>query len=450
MKELLITSLLGIGVLAFDILRIRKMVLGLILAALAVLVGFIVYDWNNLNLPFEQNMLIYDNFAYIALGVFAVIAFFWFILSSAYFKNHEGKTDLYALVVFSFCGAGLMAAYGNLVMLFLGVEILSIPVYVLAASKKHNVLSNESGFKYFILGSVASAVLLFGIALVYGATASFDLATISNTIMNGAHETTMLNLGVTLILTGFLFKISAAPFHIWTPDVYQGAPTWVTAYMSTLVKAAAVVALFKLFAGPFHYFVRDNGMTFGILAGATLILSNTAALLQTDVKRMLAYSSISHAGFLLAALIGNASILTVLFYLLSYSVASLIAFGVVKETQIAGEHPLTGLYRRNPVLAIAFSVALFSMAGIPPFAGFIAKYYVILQMVEAKYFTLVVIMILTSAMGAFYYLRSALGVFKHIDNAGRIVLPATVKYTYILLTLLLVGLTVAAGFLDRI
>jgi NADH-quinone oxidoreductase subunit N len=203
--------------------------------------------------------------------------------------------------------------------------------------------------------------------------------------------------------------------------------------MSTLVKAAAVVALFKLFAGPFHYFVRDNELTFGILAGATLLLSNTAALLQTDVKRMLAYSSISHAGFLLAALIGNASILTVLFYLLSYSVASLIAFGVVKETQIAGEHPITGLYRRNPVLAIAFTVALFSMAGIPPFAGFIAKYYVILQVLEAKHFMLVVIMILTSAMGAFYYLRSALGVFKHIDNAGRIVLPTTVKYTFILL-----------------
>jgi NADH-quinone oxidoreductase subunit N len=161
MKELLLTALLGIGVLVLDILNLKKYVLPFILFALATLVGFVVADWGTVETPFNHTMLVYENGANLALGVFAVVLFFWFILSSSYFKQHEGKTDLYALVVFSFCGAGLLAAFGNMAMLFLGVEILSIPVYVLAASKKHDLASNESGFKYFILGSVASAILLF-------------------------------------------------------------------------------------------------------------------------------------------------------------------------------------------------------------------------------------------------------------------------------------------------
>jgi len=447
MKELLLTALLGIGVLVLDILNLKKYVLPFILLALATLVGFVVADWNTVEMPFNHTMLVYENGANLALGVFAVVLFFWFILSSSYFKQHEGKTDLYALVVFSFCGAGLLAAFGNMAMLFLGVEILSIPVYVLAASKKHDLASNESGFKYFILGSVASAILLFGITLVYGATGSFDLAVISNFVQDGSETSIIMNVGITMILVGFLFKISAAPFHIWTPDVYQGAPTWITAFMSTLVKAAAMVALFKLFTGPFHYYVEANGYIIGVIAAITLIASNTAALWQTDVKRMLAYSSISHAGFLLSTIIGNASLLSLLFYLLTYSIAGLIAFGVIKETQTLEGNPLKGLYRRNSVLAFAFTAALLSMAGIPPFSGFIAKYFVIAQLIEAKYFALVVVMIITSAIGAFYYLRSSLSVYQHIENAGRIVLTPLVKWTYIVLSALLVLLTVAAGYL---
>jgi NADH-quinone oxidoreductase subunit N len=310
--------------------------------------------------------------------------------------------------------------------------------------------SNESGFKYFILGSVASAILLFGITLVYGATGSFDLAVISNFIQDGSETSIIMNVGITMILVGFLFKISAAPFHIWTPDVYQGAPTWITAFMSTLVKAAAMVALFKLFTGPFHYYVEANGYIIGVIAAITLIASNTAALWQTDVKRMLAYSSISHAGFLLSTIIGNASLLSLLFYLLTYSIAGLIAFGVIKETQTLEGNPLKGLYRRNSVLAFAFTAALLSMAGIPPFSGFIAKYFVIAQLIEAKYFALVVVMIITSAIGAFYYLRSSLSVYQHIENAGRIVLTPLVKWTYIILSALLVLLTVAAGYMHNL
>jgi len=271
MKELLITALLGIGVLAFDIFNLRKLVLPLILLALVALVGCIVWDWNTTETPFNQMMLIYEKGSFAALGVFSIVLFFWFILSSSYFKLHSGKTDLYALVVFSFCGAGLMAAFGNLAMLFLGVEILSIPVYVLAASNKTDLKSNESGFKYFIMGSVASAILLFGIAFIYGATGSFDLATIAS-FYQGAEPVLLFNLGSLFIFIGFLFKISAAPFHIWTPDVYQGAPTWVTAYMSTIVKGAAVVALFKLFEGPFAAFTQAHQSTLVILVIGTLVL----------------------------------------------------------------------------------------------------------------------------------------------------------------------------------
>lgn len=446
MKELVITALLGIGVLAFDIVNLRKLVLPLILFALAALAGCIVWDWNTTETPFNQMMLIYEKGSLASLGVFSILLFFWFILSSSYFKLHSGKTDLYALVVFSFCGAGLMAAFGNLAMLFLGVEILSIPVYVLAASNKTDLKSNESGFKYFIMGSVASAILLFGIAFIYGATGSFDLATIAS-FYQGEEPVLLFNLGSLFIFIGFLFKISAAPFHIWTPDVYQGAPTWITAYMSTIVKGAAVVALFKLFEGPFAAFTQAHQSTLVILVIGTLILSNTAALLQKDTKRMLAYSSISHAGFLLAMLIGTASLQLVLFYILSYSVASLIAFGVLKEVEITGEEGIKGLYRRNPVLAVAFTIALLSMAGIPPLGGFIAKYFVISQVLVANQITLTIVMVITSAIGAYYYLRSSLHVFEKISNAGRIVLPAAVKLTYVFLTLALIALTVAVGYM---
>jgi NADH-quinone oxidoreductase subunit N len=449
MKELLITALLGIGVLAFDILNLRKLVLPLILLALAALVGCIVWDWNTTETPFNQMMLIYEKGSLAALGVFSIVLFFWFILSSSYFKLHTGKTDLYALLVFSFCGAGLMAAFGNLAMLFLGVEILSIPVYVLAASKKTDLKSNESGFKYFIMGSVTSAILLFGIAFIYGATGSFDLGTIAS-FYQGEEPVLLFNLGSLFIFIGFLFKISAAPFHIWTPDVYQGAPTWVTAYMSTVVKGAAVVALFKLFEGPFVSFTQAHQSTLVILVIGTLILSNTAALLQKDTKRMLAYSSISHAGFLLAMLIGQASLQVVLFYIFSYSIASLLAFGVLKEVEITGEEGIKGLYRRNPALAVAFTLALLSMAGIPPLGGFLAKYYVISQVLGANQITLVVVMIITSAIGAYYYLRSSLHVFENLPNAGRIVLSPLVKWTYVLLTALLILLSVAAGYMHKL
>jgi NADH-quinone oxidoreductase subunit N len=446
MKELLITALLGIGVLTFDILNLRKLVLPLILLALSALLGCIVYDWNSSETPFNQMMLIYEKGSLAALGVFGIVLFFWFILSSSYFKLHSGKTDLYALVVFSFCGAGLMAAFGNLAMLFLGVEILSIPVYVLAASNKTDLKSNESGFKYFIMGSVASAILLFGIAFIYGATGSFDLATIAS-FYQGEEPVLLFNLGSLFIFIGFLFKISAAPFHIWTPDVYQGAPTWVTAYMSTIVKGAAVVALFKLFKGPFASFTQAHENMLVILVMGTLLLSNTAALLQKDTKRMLAYSSISHAGFLLAMLIGSASLQVVLFYILTYSVSSLIAFGVLKEVEITGEEGIKGLYRRNPVLAVAFTVALLSMAGIPPLGGFIAKYFVISQVLGANQITLAVIMVITSAIGAYYYLRSSLHVFEKIPNSGRIVLPGVVKLAYVVLTIALLALAALAGYL---
>jgi NADH-quinone oxidoreductase subunit N len=449
MKELLITALLGIGILAFDILNLRKLVLPLILISLAALVGCIAYDWNSTETPFNQMMLIYDRGSLATIGIFSTVLFFWFVLSSGYFNQHSGKTDLYALIAFSFCGAAIMAAFGNLAMLFLGVEILSIPVYVLAASNKTNLKSNESGFKYFIMGSVASAILLFGIAFIYGATGTFDLATIASFYQDTATPL-LFNLGATLLLVGFLFKISAAPFHIWTPDVYEGAPTWITAYMSTVVKGAAVIALFKLFIGPFSEFTQSHQSTLVILVIGTLILSNTAALLQKNIKRMLAYSSISHAGFLLAMLIGNASLPTVLFYILTYSLSSLVAFGVLKEVEITGEDEIKGLYRRNPTLAIAFTAALLSMAGIPPLGGFIAKYFVISQVLGVNQILLVVVMILTSAVGAYYYLRSSLNVFEQIPNAGRIVVSGAVKFTYLVLTLCLVAVSVLAGFLHLV
>ncbi|MBL7942712.1 MAG: NADH-quinone oxidoreductase subunit N, partial [Flavobacteriales bacterium] len=247
MKELLIVSLIGVAVLGLDVLRLRKLVYPLIALALLAVCGVVWFDWNAAQDPFNNGMLRFDNFALAFTAAFALLSLFWLVFSRNAFGSGEKSVDLYALALFSLCGAMVLTSYQNMVMLFLGVEILSIPVYVLAASKRGNQLSNEAGFKYFFLGAVASAILLLGIALLYGATGSFDLSEIRNAITAGESMGVMLLAGLMMLLAGFAFKISVVPFHFWAPDVYQGSPTMVTAFMSTIVKGAAFAGLIRFF-----------------------------------------------------------------------------------------------------------------------------------------------------------------------------------------------------------
>ncbi|MFM7311512.1 MAG: NADH-quinone oxidoreductase subunit N, partial [Flavobacteriales bacterium] len=353
------------------------------------------------------------------------------------------------------CGAVVLVSFTNLVMLFLGVEILSIPVYVLAASNRTDKLSNEAGFKYFFMGSVASAILLFGIALIYGATGSFELTKIQEMIATSSHHGVLFTLGSSLMLIGFLFKVSAAPFHMWTPDVYQGAPTPITAYMSTIVKGAAVAGMFRLFlnigAGP-----QENLTTaLVVIIALTLIVSNVIAAVQTNAKRLLAYSSVSHAGFMLGFLVHvqAENSMYLFFYVLTYSLASFAAFSVVQHVsqyQQGATDVLSfkGLNKQNRLLAFTMTVALLSMAGIPPLSGFMAKYYVMSDLVAHGHLPLVIIMVITSAIGAYYYLKLIMEIYTPIDNAGRIVIGTWQRWMYMKLLTLLIALFFASSLLQ--
>lgn len=459
MKEILIISLLGIVVLALDVLKMRKLVLPVTVIGLLGLIGVSIADWGLNEIPFAQygGMLQFDQTALSFTIIFAFIALFWFILAGdSYSAGSSQRTDIFALVLFSLCGAVVLSAYTNLVMLFLGVEILSIPVYVLAASDRKNVLSNESGFKYFFLGSLASAILLFGISLTYGAVGSFNLDALQQHLSGGTYSPLALA-GAALMLVGFCFKISVAPFHLWAPDVYQGAPTSITAYMATIVKGAAFAGMYKLFGSALLPLPEAFTAALVFMAGLTLIASNLIAVVQSNTKRMLAFSSISHAGFMLGLVLAASTtpVKYLIFYTLTYSTASLISFFVVQQVAAIQQNDDTlnafkGLIKRSPAMAISLTVALLSMAGIPPLSGFLAKYYVISNMVRTDHMALVIIMILTSAIGAVYYLRVIAAVFTPIENAGRIMISDRMRRTMVVLSALLVVFFFAASLLELI
>lgn len=459
MKEILIVSLLGIAILAADILKLRKLIFPISIIGLLGLIASCVIDWGHNEIPFAENggMLLFDNFALAFTLVLAVIALFWFVLTRDSFSSNSGQTDIYALILFSLCGAVIMVSYTNVILLFLGIEILSIPLYVLAASDRKNILSNEAGFKYFFLGSFASAILLFGLALVYGATGSFDIYVIAEKAAQLGSASSLLVVGSLLIFIGFAFKVSVAPFHLWAPDVYQGSPTVITAFMATIVKAAAFGGMYRIFSGPLYSFIEDFNVLIAILSGLTLILANAIATRQQNSKRLLAYSSISHAGFMMGGIMmcGSFPAKYLLYYILTYSLASLTAFAIfqkvsAKQNGLEEIDAFKGLVRRNPLMASAMTIALFSMAGIPPMSGFMAKYFVISEVLSGGYLWLVIIMILSSVVAMYYYLKLIIAMFSPIENAGRMVISTTQKTFYILLSALMILLFFGAAFLEVI
>lgn len=459
MKEILIISLLGIAILAIDLVRLRKLALPITIAGLCGLIASAILDWGQNEVPFAQygGMLRFDNYALAFTITFAFVAALWFLMNSDYYAAGSSKrTDIFALSIFSLCGAVVLSSYSSLVMLFLGVEILSIPLYVLAASDRKNQLSNEAGFKYFFLGSLASATLLFGIALIYGAFGSFDLAVIHEKISRMSEVSGLALIGIILMLSGFLFKVSVAPFHMWAPDVYQGAPTPVTAFMSTIVKGAAFAGLFRLVSLAISPLPDMVIAALTLMAAITLVVSNLVASTQTNTKRLLAYSSISHAGFMLGFILlaQSANAKYLMYYVLTYSIASLTAFSVVQhvssyQNKDESFDAFRGLVKRNPLMAGAMTLALLSMAGIPPLGGFLAKYYVISDLISS-HIALVIVMILTSAVGAYYYLRIIIAMFTPIENAGRMVVGGTQKMVYAVCTALMVVLFFTASLLELI
>ena len=321
--------------------------------------------------------------------------------------------ELYALMLLSGAGGIMMAMANDLIVVFLGLEILSIALYVMAGMHLRRVESQESAIKYFVLGAFSSAFLLYGIALVYGATGSTNLSKIATFLSRNLLESDGLLLaGFALLLVGLGFKVAAVPFHVWTPDVYQGAPSPVTAFMASASKAAGFAALLRVFFSTFATHSSDWRPIVWVLAVLTLVVGSVLAIVQRDVKRMLAYSSISHAGFILVAVEANSErgVAGALFYLLAYAFMVIGSFAVVTLVGRRGDaaHDIDdykGLSKDRPILALAFTVFLLSQAGVPLTSGFFAKFYVIGAAAAAESYALAVIAMVTAVISAFLYLR---------------------------------------------
>jgi len=416
MNTLIYTSILGLLCMVVEIFDFRKILVPMIILGLATIFYINIEDWNHVQF-FYNNMLRADNYSVAFSGLAIVISAFVFVLSSDFYKDDSKHiSDYLAILVFVLCGALIMFSFWNMAMLFLGIEILSISLYIMAGSKRFDVRSNEAGFKYFLMGSFASGFLLFGIALIYGATRSFHLANIAAYVAAG-NISPIFYVGMTMMLVAMLFKVAAVPFHFWSPDVYEGSPALVTTLMSTLVKIAAFGAFYRLFYVCFLDTLGSINLILAIVTAATIILGNLTALSQINFKRLLAYSGISHAGYLLLALIsmkgGTAN--AIFYYSSGYAIATIGAFAVAilvfKAMKNENIDAFNGLGKKNPLLAAALTMSMLSLAGIPPFAGFLGKYYIFSEAIKNGQIALTFIAVLNSIIGVYYYFKVILAMY---------------------------------------
>ncbi len=405
----------------------------MLLALAGVAVAF-VHNLTLFNLPPEDQtafsgMYRADGFSTF-VNVVALLATFLGLLVAYEYLKRTGveRGEYYPLILISASGTMFMGAANNLVILFVAIELLSIPLYILSGFWHGNRASEESAIKYFLLGAFSSAFMVYGIALIYGAVGSTDLPTIFEALSNGLMDDLLLTAGAGMMLVGLGFKVAAVPFHMWTPDVYQGAPTPVTAYMSVGAKVGGFAGMLRAFAALPAAQGGDAAFWQGaviVLAALTMILGNVVALAQRDIKRMLAYSSIAHAGYLLmgvAALAApdgatvEAAVGAVLFYLLAYAFTNLGAFGVVimverddgTGTRISD---FAGLYRSRPWMALALALFMFSLTGFPPTAGMIGKVFLFRAAVDAGLDGLALVGLITSLFSAFYYMRVVVNIY---------------------------------------
>jgi NADH-quinone oxidoreductase subunit N len=356
-----------------------------------------------------------DNFALFINIILCVIGILTMLFSDDIVERERlPPGEYYALTLFGISGMMLMAAATDLLVIFLALEVLSLSVYVLTGIRRSSASGAEAAFKYFLLGAFSSAFFLYGVAFAFaisGSTRLDDLGSVLSAQGTG-EPSTMAVLAVALLVVGFAFKISAVPFHMWTPDAYEGAPTIVTAFMSTGVKAAAFAAFVRVFLAPLEPLKDQWIPILAVIAAATMILGTVVGVVQSNIKRMLAYSSIAHAGYLLLGLIAttNTGKAAVLFYLLAYAVSNLGALGIVALLGTA-QHPhdelrdFAGLWKARPGLAGLMTIFLLSLGGFPPLAGFIGKWYIFAAAVERDHYWLAIIGVLTSVVSVFFYLR---------------------------------------------
>lgn len=417
MNTIYILSGLGMLSLAGAMFDLKKTMPLVLLVGLVTAVALALVHWGTTAMYFN-NMISMDRYSSIYVLVLLLILFVWFFAFSSDTAEHEYGFEKMSLVLFSAIGGIFMISFNHLVILFLGIETLSIPLYVLAASHRHDAKSIESGIKYFVLSSIATGFLLFGIALIYGATGSFHLDVIQAFI--AAHSVkipALLPVGIILTLVGLCFKVSAVPFHFWTPDVYEGAPTEFTAFMSTTVKIAAFAGLYRFLTMTADPVTHPVVVIILICSVLSIVTGNLLANYPSSAKRLLAYSSIAQAGYLLIPLINiQAETQRVLVYgLVAYSIASLALFTVIyameKSLGRIEIKSFNGLGKSHPLLALSISICLFSLAGIPPLAGFMGKYMIFTLAMTAGLTWLTILAVIFSLVGVYYYFKIVIAMY---------------------------------------
>ncbi len=391
---------------------------------LAVTLGFTVTQIGHEGTGFN-GMVNLDGFSTFTSVLILVSGLLGIALAHGYIKRMMiERGEYYTLLLFSIAGMMLMAQAADLIIVFLALELLSIPLYVLAAFARPNLQSEEAGVKYFLLGAFSTGFVVYGTALVFGATGTTSFSGIFFAASTGTPGL-LLTIGAALLLVGFGFKVAAVPFHMWTPDVYQGAPTAVTAFMSSGAKIAGFAALLRVFATAFPSLSADITDILWVLAALTMIVGNITAISQTNIKRMLAYSSIAHAGYILMAFVpyGNKEAMTVsvaagLFYLVSYAVTNFGAWAVVIALEKVEGRGLeisdyAGLAKKYPALALAMTVFMLSFIGFPPTLGMVGKFYLFRAAIVGGYSGLAIIGVVTSLVSAYYYLRVVVNMYMH-------------------------------------
>ncbi|RNI26264.1 NADH-quinone oxidoreductase subunit N [Rufibacter latericius] len=455
MTSIILLSIFGILNLFVGFMKSKKVLMPVVLLFLAVSLGATLFDWNQPQSYFS-NMLATDNFSVGFTAVMVLSTLFILPFSRSYVvAQNSNLAEYYSLLLFALVGGIMMVSYENLLILFVGIEIMSISMYIIAGSDKRNILSNEASMKYFLMGSFFTGIILFGIALLYGATGAFYLTDIAAAATNMDPATQpLLLMGLLLVLIGVTFKIGAAPFHFWTPDVYEGTPTVFTSYMSTVVKTAGIAAFYKLMSAAFGGVYDQWFPTVVAITVLTLLIGNIGAVAQTSMKRMLAYSSISHAGYLMIALtaFNDRSENALLFYSLAYAIATIAAFGILKYVGDArGSDDYTafnGLGKTNPLLAFVMTVSMLSLAGIPLTGGFFGKLFLFSAALEQDMIWLIIIAVLMSAVGIYYYFRVIIAMYMRDAEGARIAVDPLATFTLISLVVLTVLMGIVPGLFN--
>jgi len=449
MSAIIILSLVAILVLYLGLFKKRKALLPVTLIGLLLAIVFECSLWGKDAAALYSGMILFDHYALAFSMLLIGLTVLIFLLSSGYFDRiSEHVAEYYALLIFSLTGALLVVSFHNLAMLFIGLEIMSVALYILAGIRKKEEASNEAALKYFLMGAFSTGFLLFGITLIYGASGSFDLAEIKRYVEEHVQTLpTLFYAGILFLVVGLTFKVGAAPFHFWTPDVYDGSPTLITTFMGTVVKTAAFAGFLRLFILCFSAVADFWQPVLLVIIIITLFIGNINALVQQSMKRMLAYSSISHAGYMLFTLLtlGEQASGALLVYATAYSVASVTAFSVlllVKKMK-GSEHfeAFNGLAKTNPMLAFVLTLAMLSLAGIPLTAGFVGKFMLFSEAIGAAHIALVVLAALNAAMGIFYYFHVIINMYFRSGDEVHIAVGNSYK-AVLLLTLLL---TLAIG-----